>query len=79
MEKPKNYKHKETGLKVKALLFKEGMEDGKLKTGENYIIAWEGGFKQSLVVNENSFIILHKHYKFIFGKDWFLKTYKEME
>lgn len=79
MGKPKydTYLHKETGLKVKATPFKEGMEDGKLETGEFYITAFEGGYEQNLIVNTNSFIIFHKTYKFVFEKDWFLKTYKK--
>lgn len=72
------YKHKESGLKVKAIQFKEGMEDGRLKNGKCYIDCWDIGFKKPLSIDEDHFIILHKKCKFIFNKYQFLKVYKKV-
>lgn len=73
------YKHRETGLQIKAIQFKEGMEDGRLKNGKYYINGWDSGFEKPLSIDEDYFIVLRKKYRFIFEKNWFLKVYKKVK
>lgn len=79
MKEYNTYTHKRTGLQVKALPYEKGLEDGFLKNDVPYIIGWDVGLEKKIPINENSIIVFHKKYKFIFDKDWFLKDYEKVE
>ena len=76
----KIYKHKKSGMEVKAAKFKFGMEDGWLKfpnnTKRRYIRASENGYLRNIPVCEKDYIIMFKDYKFIFTEDVFKKLYE---
>jgi hypothetical protein len=73
-----DYEHRKTGLKIKAIKFKFGMEDGWDKH-RPYVIAWKYGFKRKIEVSEKKYIILRKEYKFIFDEKEFKKLYKRIK
>ncbi len=87
LDKKLNYqkfKHKETGMLVEAVKYKNGMEDGWQKfpniAGRRpYVIVCELGFIQKMPVNEKIYIIRYKDYRFVLNSKFFLKKYRRLK
>lgn len=78
------YTHKKTGMKVAAVRYKEGMEDGwkefpKIKGKRPYLIICYDGFIQKIMMHDKLFIVKYKDYRFVFEAKYFLKTYRWSE